>query len=774
MVATRIIQDGFSAGEFEPHMHEAINNPRYNKSAKKIENFIPEIQGPASFRKGFRHHVNTRQGSEAFLIDFTYNEDDAYVLELTSLVMRVHKFNSEGNPSLIASSQAVVTDITSAAEGVVTANAHGFSNQDSVYFQSTLGLTELNGPVFTVSDVTANTFKLKDEISGDYIDTSAGAYVANGTSNRVSKVLEIATPYPGYSDLTKVKHAQFGNVMWMVHPDYKPQVVTRVSETNWSYGNYTPTADPFTAASDYPRAIAIHDNRLWFGGTINDPQNFWATVAGDFGDMTIGVGATDAFEFRIGSSENDTILWLRANERYLVAGTLNSAKKIYGEVEESAVTPTAITVRDLTATNSSDIDPSFFEGRLLFIQRSRQKLRALEFNEASAGYEAVDMNIVTKHLGKGYSFQEMENKESDNDIIWIIRSDGTLIGVTVNFREGVFGWHTHTTDGYFTSISKLKSTVGGELLWVVAKRNLKGRDVYSIEVEAPEVVYPQMADFYTGQGNKESDEKNFLDLLFEAQKISVHLDTCKIYDGLYPREVATGSALTNFPITLSALTGTGITVTSTGNAFEAGDVGREIWGADGRGRGEIKTFVSATEVTIDITSNFKSLTYALRGWYLTTDEVWGLQHLEGEVVDILADGSYIGTDTVGVGGRLNIGYQASYIQVGLKYKGILIGHTLDTLLENGHTKSNKKNINRIGIKFHNTLTPCYGNNMYNLTERSWRPASADLNRVAPLFTGTLDLKIEGAHAREQSVIITQEKPYPCTVSLMVPLVEIGS
>jgi len=54
-----------------------------------------------------------------------------------------------------------ITGITQAHPPVITAAAHGFSNGDQVYFTGIVGMTELNGNVYTVSNVTTNTFEIQ-------------------------------------------------------------------------------------------------------------------------------------------------------------------------------------------------------------------------------------------------------------------------------------------------------------------------------------------------------------------------------------------------------------------------------------------------------------------------------------------------------------------------------------------------------------------------------------------------------------------------------------
>ena len=773
MPILKVLQEGFSSGEWDTSMYGAIRNPLYPFASKISENFIGTPQGPSYFRYGFKYHINARAGGKPFMVTFEYTETEFYVLEFTALAMRIHKYDTFGEPTAIFETSGIITDITEAVEGVVTSAGHPLNNGDYIQLDDTKGLTELNGRTFEVSDVTANTFKLKDEITGDYIDTSAGTYETNGTNNRWNKILEVSTPYTGFNDLTKMKVAQFGNVLYIVHPDFKPRTLTRNSETSWTLANYAPTADPFTSTNNYPAAIFLHENRIFFGGTYADPQKIWATVAGNFNDMTTGSSATDAFTFRLTSAKNNTIHWFHGNEKFLAAGTLGGEQKLYGASEQAGMTPTSINNRILCETGSSSLSPKMVDQRLIFVEQNNRRIRALEYEVAREGYEALNMNVASKHIIKS-AITSFDYQESSNDVIWGVRSDGVMIGCSVNFRENIYGWHRHSTDGSFVDVVAVPGFNRTKDIWVAVAREINGNTVHMIEVQAPEVTYPQLNEYYTGEDNSADDEAVFLGQMFEAQKLSQHMDSIVKYDGLFPREITEGAGLNNSAITLSAVSGEGVTITADSAAFSSDDVGREVWGADGIGRAVITSYTSDTEVEADIDEEaaFRDTEYGTREWYLTNDEVWGLWHLEGETVHVVADGFYEGEYTV-TNGRVQIDFQASFIQVGLKYNGVLQTLDFEKELMNGNTLGSRKNLKMMDVKFINSLGARYGTDRYNQKQHDWQSANSSDLRPEPLFTGTLSFKGTGKWEREVGALITQEKPLPCTVQSINAYLDVG-
>lgn len=75
--------------------------------------------------------------------------------------------------------RAQITGATKANPVVITAPAHGFSDADVVFIDEVVGMTELNGRVFTVANKTADTFELSGEDG-----TSHTAFVRGGAAYR--------------------------------------------------------------------------------------------------------------------------------------------------------------------------------------------------------------------------------------------------------------------------------------------------------------------------------------------------------------------------------------------------------------------------------------------------------------------------------------------------------------------------------------------------------------------------------------------------------------
>ena len=103
------IQTNFTAGELSPRVHSRIDIAKYNNGLKLCENIQVMVQGGARRRPGLRLAAETKDSTKkSRLIPFIYNADQAYVLEVGDLYMRVFKDGALlGGPYEITSPYAV-------------------------------------------------------------------------------------------------------------------------------------------------------------------------------------------------------------------------------------------------------------------------------------------------------------------------------------------------------------------------------------------------------------------------------------------------------------------------------------------------------------------------------------------------------------------------------------------------------------------------------------------------------------------------------------------
>lgn len=233
-------QHAYNAGELSPFLGARFDVDRFAYGARTMRNFIPMLQGPARKRPGFAFVDDL--GERRLIRRVVFSQTDAWILAFGSSTLT---FYTDHGPVLEAAK--TITGITQASPGVVTSNAHGFSNGNRVYLTDILGMTQLNGRTFTVRNATANTFTLED-MWGAAVDTST--YTAYSSAGTAARLYAIASPY-ALADLRDANgcclmtSVQSEDVLYITVPGYAPRKLTRSASTSWAFSTLDQTGGPF-------------------------------------------------------------------------------------------------------------------------------------------------------------------------------------------------------------------------------------------------------------------------------------------------------------------------------------------------------------------------------------------------------------------------------------------------------------------------------------------------------------------------------------------------
>jgi hypothetical protein len=354
----------------------------------------------------------------------------------------------------------------------------------------------------------------------------------------------------------------------------------------------------------------------------------------------------------------------------------------------------------------------------------------------------------------------------------MVLEDGKLLGLTFKSREDVSGWHRHDTKAgtdQFFSVSTMSRPNGFDQVWVVVKRTVDGNVRYYVEFFTDPAVMPNRLDFFTAIENKEEDNAKYLRAVVESQKEYIHLDSSLTYDG------TTAGVSAGASVTPAAVSGNSVVFTASAAVFASTDVGREIRkkanNGDGYGRAKILSYTSPTSVTCKVIQTFDSTDIMTAGnWYLTTDGLSGLTHLEGETVQVVADGSVHPDKTV-TGGAIALDYQASKVHIGLKFIGFLQPMAIEGTGTSGPGQTKNKNVYRVGARFSETLYAEFGTDIYDPEVFVFSDVPISVGDPTPIFTGVRTIPYTDDWEEDKIVFIRQTKPVPCNVQLLMLFLE---
>lgn len=411
-----------------------------------------------------------------------------------------------------------------------------------------------------------------------------------------------------------------------------------------------------SGSGDYPSATTYHEQRRWFAGTDLKPQVLWATRTGTEANLTSSIPSqeADGMELRVANSQYNQIRHI-VPLADLVALTAGGEFRVYAE-GAPAITPTSVTIKPQGYSGASNVQPVVTSGSILYVQAQGSRVRELAYGGESAnyGYRSVDLSIMAPHRFNGYTVTQLAFARAPDPMLWAVRDDGVLLGLTYLPDQKVYGWHAHDTSGTFESVCVVAE--GNEdVLYVVAKRAVNARTVRYVE-RLRTRLFTQLEDAF------------FVD-----------------------------SGLTYSGAPVSALSG--------------------LW------------------------------------------------HLEGQTVDILADGA-VEVRQVVTGGAVTLGTAASTIHVGLGFTSDLrtLPLAVETLQAAG--QGTTKNVNKVHLRVSQSSLVKAGPDFDRLREYPAR-AVTDLYGSPPaLRDGELSLSIDPSWNSDAAVCVRQDLPVPLTVLSM--------
>jgi hypothetical protein len=217
-------------------------------------------------------------------------------------------------------------------------------------------------------------------------------------------------------------------------------------------------------------------------------------------EETLGTEVNDdnGIDYAIGSNEVNSIRWMAAS-RNLVLGTAGGIYPVRASGESQAITPTNINMNQALVEGVAMVQGIILQNRMIYPSRNGRTLEALRFAFESDDFVADDLTVLANHIfGLGtdatVGVTELAYSPERHSIIWAVRRDGQLLGLTYQPDQEVFAWHRHIIGGSFgggiaqvESVASIPSPGGTyDQLWIVSKRTIGGVTKRFIEFMLPE------------------------------------------------------------------------------------------------------------------------------------------------------------------------------------------------------------------------------------------------------------------------------------------------
>jgi len=660
----------------------------------------------------------------------------------------VTAFNDEdGEESLVGvGATKNISAITKANPAAVTTATHGFVTGDKVLLQGIAGMTELNDRRFTITKTSGTAFTLDGEDSTNYTTYTSGGSAAlefveltNSNSTRDNTVSWTAVTGGDKYNVYRSVNGVYGFIgasetAQFVDTNIEPDTTDTPPKQR----------NPFRGTNNFPSTVTYYEQRMVFANTNLKPQTIFFSQSANYNNLTFSSPRKDD------DSITRTIAARQVNEiRHLVPLSDLIVLTSGGEWRVSAgtnevLTPTSVIVKPQEFRGSSKVEPITIGSTVLYVQEQGSTIRDLAYKLDTDGYTGTDLGVLANHLFEGFTIVDWCYQETPFSVVWTVRSDGVLLGLTYLREHEVWAWHRHEIAGTFGStnhaiVESVCSIAEGneDAVYMVVKRTIGGAT------------------------------KRYIERLHTREFKSVE-------DAFF---VDSGLTLDS-PVAVTGATQANPCVVTTGSphglsAGEIVDIESVAGMTDLNKNGWVVGTVGSTTTFNLKDSNGTDVNSSTFAAYISGGNVreavttiTGLDHLEGQAVAVLANGFVVNNLTVS-SGAITLPNAASRVHVGLGYTADI--ETLNPEISNtsiATAQGSKKRVSTVTIRVENTRGVSIGPDNTRLVEMK--------QGLNTLTTGDLSMSIKPVWNTNGRVFIRQSNPLPMTILAVVPDITIGS
>lgn len=204
----------------------------------------------------------------------------------------------------------------------------------------------------------------------------------------------------------------------------------------------------------YPAVVALHQGRLWFGGSTSRPQTLWASRSANYYDFGIAdpdnLLANDSMEITLNDTRSNLITAM-ASTKTLLVFTSGGVFTIDGE--NGLITPTTVFALKQSEFGSKYTPPVQLDNTTMYLQAQGAQLNAISYAYATDSYASSPQAMLSDHLLKKPRSMSVISASDDynSNFMFVVNSDGTLAMFNSLAAQEISTWTPFSTDGFICS-----------------------------------------------------------------------------------------------------------------------------------------------------------------------------------------------------------------------------------------------------------------------------------------------------------------------------------
>ena len=542
------------------------------------------------------------------------------------------------------------------------------------------------------------------------------------------------------------------------------------AETKWRLGAFSET-------TGYPAAVAFYEQRLFFAGTTDQPQTLFGSKSGDYENHTPGTLDDDPVIYTLATDQVNAIKWLSPG-KVMAIGTVGGEFIISGSTTNDALTPTNVRVVREGTRGSASHTPIRIDNVVVFIQRQQRKLREFVYAFDADSYQSPDLTILSNQVAKG-GITEIAYQQEPSTVVWGLKSDGQLVGMTYLRDQQVVAWHRHKLGGTSGSCTVTVSDYANIAAGTTLTFTKSDGSTVTYTSEAAGSSDPSDTDFgFRPNTNNDTTADNIFTRI-AASSATTGLTTTNPSAAVLTITETTRAG--SEPLTVVSSDTTRLTTTNQSipiveslaviPSSTTGD--EEVWMIVQRNiNGTTRRYVEYLSNQFDTDENetkddafFVDSGLSYSG--SATATISGLDHLEGEAVSILGDGSVYTKRNVSTGSITLIDPTIKKGQIGLSQTCTIKTLRPEAGADDGTAQGKAKRDFEVTLRLIDTLGGKVGPNADNLDEIIFRTGTDPMDSSPPLFNGDKQIKLRGGWETTGQMFYINNEPLPVHITAMI-------
>lgn len=513
-------QKAFTSGILSTELFSRIDYSKITSGLKQCENFIVRPAGGVTYRTGTSYVYKLAQNYESVaykMIPFNISPTEAYCVVLTDCMAYI--FNENGYVTHIDTSFFTETRI----QGIKYAQHKNklylvHPERRPIILEKTDNGFNLDYAGFKTppqSNITSVNITAKDPKNEDTVVAFRGWQYAVSTVYEVDgKEIESFPVYSNkiiksdidlanqnieikiYANLTinqfkhfnvyKIKAGEFylcykltgsAGVIYNMDDTVNYYVLTDIGFAPATNKAPKEAFKGFGTNNNYPSAVGIWNQRLVYASTKEKPSTLWFSRVNEFNDFTSSIlnNPEEGMELTISSKDNDTIKEL-VNMDNLIVMTQGKIWRISG----TSLTNMSAVIESHSGT--SGLSPFVTKKSILYVEPSKNKVSNFIYSYELNGYTGSQLDILARDLFDGYEITGLSYGENPYGVLYAVRDDGALLGLTYMREENIYAWHKHTTqNGSFKDVCVITKEDKDYVFCLVERTTETGNKILFVE-----------------------------------------------------------------------------------------------------------------------------------------------------------------------------------------------------------------------------------------------------------------------------------------------------